>query len=224
VLEDARMRLVDLSHTVSDGMVTYPGLPGPTISDHLTFEASHQVYAEGFEFTIGRIDMVSNTGTYLDTPGHRYRGRQDLSGLSLERCALLPALVVDGPPTGAVEVSAFAGLDVAGAAVLVRTGWSAHFGTEHYGAPEHPYLAADAARWLADAGAVLVGIDSVNIDDTRDGGRPVHTLLLGEEISIVEHLTGLDALPRTGATFTAVPVKVAGLSTFPVRAFATLPD
>jgi kynurenine formamidase len=215
--------LVDLSHTVSDGLVTYPGLPAPVVSDHLSFDASHQVYAEGFEFTIGRIEMVSNTGTYLDTPGHRYRGGQDLSGLPLEKCALLPAVVVDGPPTGAVELSAFAGLDVAGTAVLVRTGWSARFGTEAYGALEHPYLAADAAQWLAGAGAVLVGIDSVNIDDTRDGARPVHTLLLDAEIPIVEHLTALDRLPRTGATFTAVPVKVAGLSTFPVRAFATLP-
>jgi len=218
------MRFIDLSHTVSDGLVTYPGLPAPAISDHLTFEASHQVYAEGTEFTIGRIEMVSNTGTYLDTPGHRHRGRHDLSGLPLEKCALLPAVVVDGPSTGSVEVTAFSGLDVAGAAVLVRTGWSARFGTEEYGAPEHPYLATDAAEWLAAAGAVLVGIDSVNIDDTRTGGRPVHTLLLDREIPIVEHLTGLDQLPGTGATFTAVPVKVAGMSTFPVRAFATLPE
>jgi kynurenine formamidase len=208
---------------VSDGLVTYPGLPAPVISDHLTFEASHKVYAEGTEFTIGRIEMVANTGTYLDTPGHRHRGRHDLSGLPLEKCALLPAVVVNGPSTGPVEASAFAGLDVAGTAVLLRTGWSARFGTEEYGAPEHPYLATDAAEWLASAGAVLVGIDSVNIDDTRGGGRPVHTLLLDHEIPVVEHLTGLDQLPPTGATFTAVPVKVAGLSTFPVRAFATLP-
>ena len=218
------MRLVDLSHTVFDGLITYPGLPGPTISDHLTFEASHEVYSEGYEFTIGRIEMVSNTGTYLDTPGHRHRGRHDLSGLPLEKCAMLPAVVVDGTATGPVEVSAFAGLEVAGAAVLVRTGWSAHFGAEAYGALEHPYLATEAAQWLADAGAVLVGIDSVNIDDTRSGERPVHTLLLDREIPIVEHLTALDQLPRTGATFTAVPVKVAGLSTFPVRAFATVPE
>ena len=200
------------------------GCRAPSISDHLSFEGSHEVYDEGTEFSIGRIEMVSNTGTYLDTPGHRHRGRHDLSGLPLEKCALLPAVVVDGPATGAVEASAFDGLDVAGAAVLVRTGWSAHFGTERYGAPEHPYLATDAAQWLADAGAVLVGIDSVNIDDTRGGVRPVHTLLLDREIPIVEHLTGLDLLPHTGATFTAVPVKVAGMSTFPVRAFATLPD
>jgi arylformamidase len=218
------MRLVDLSHTISDGLVTYPGLPGPVISDHLSFEDSHALYAEGTEFQIGRIDMVANTGTYLDVPGHRHRDGHDLSGLPLEKCALLPAVVVTGPATGAVELSAFEGLDVTGAAVLVRTGWDAHFGTEQYGAPEHPFLATDAAAWLSDHGAVLVGIDSVNIDATPPrGDRPVHTLLLDREIPVVEHLTGLDQLPATGATFTAVPPRVAGMATFPVRAFATLP-
>jgi arylformamidase len=217
------MHLVDLSHTITHGLVTYPGLPAPVISDHLSFEDSHGVYAEGTEFTIGRIEMVANTGTYLDTPGHRHRDGHDLSGLPLEKCALLPAVVVTGPATGAVELSAFEGLDVAGAAVLIRTGWDAHFGTARYGDPGHPFLATDAASWLADHGAVLVGIDSVNIDATPpQGDRPVHTLLLAREIPVVEHLTGLEGLPETGATFSAVPVKVAGLSTFPVRAFATL--
>lgn len=218
------MRFIDLSHTVSDGLVTYPGLPAPRISDHLSFEDSHEVYAEGTEFTIGRIEMIANTGTYLDTPGHRHRDGHDLSGLPLEKCALLPAVVVTGPATGEVGLAAFDGLDVAGAAVLVSTGWDAHFGTEQYGAPEHPFLATDAAAWLADHGAVLVGIDSVNIDATPPrGDRPVHTLLLEREIPVVEHLTGLEQLPATGATFSAVPVKVAGLATFPVRAFATVP-
>lgn len=216
-------RLVDLSHTVSDGLVTYPGLPAPVISEHLTFEESHAVYGEGTEFSIGRIEMVSNTGTYLDTPGHRHRGRHDLSGLPLEKCALLPTVVVDGPATGAAQLWRFEGLDVSECAVLVRTGWSARFGTEEYGAPEHPYLATDAATWLADAGAVLVGIDSVNIDDTRGRTRPVHTLLLDREIPVVEHLAGLDELPTRGATFSAVPPRIAGMSTFPVRAFAILP-
>jgi kynurenine formamidase len=217
------MRLVDLSHTVSDGLVTYPGLPAPVISAHLSFEDSHAVYAEGTEFTIGRIEMVSNTGTYLDVPCHRHRDGHDLSGLPLERCALLPAVVVDAPATGAAGPDLFDGLDVAGAAVLVRTGWSAYFGAEEYGDPAHPFLATEAATWLADHGAVLVGIDSVNIDDTRAGERPVHTLLLAHGIPVVEHLTALDQLPATGATFSAVPVKVAGMSTFPVRAFAALP-
>jgi arylformamidase len=219
------MRLVDLSHTVSDGLVTYPGLPAPVISEHLTFDASHDVYAEGTEFSIGRIEMVSNTGTYLDTPGHRHRGGHDLSGLALEKCALLPALVVDGESTGPTGLAAFEGLDVAGHAVLLRTGWDVHFGTEAYGDPEHPYLATEAALWLADQGVTLVGIDSVNIDATPPrGDRPVHTLLLARDVPVVEHLTGLSGLPPRGATFSAVPVKVAGMSTFPVRAFATLPD
>ena len=218
------MRLIDLSHTVTAGMVTYPGLPGPEISDHHSFEDSHAVYAEGTEFTMGRIEMVSNTGTYLDTPGHRYRGHHDLSGLPLERCAMLPAVVVDGPATGAVEASAFAGLDLAGTAVLLRTLWDVHFGTDRYGDPKHPYLATAAAQRLVDAGAVLVGIDSVNIDDTRGRERPVHSLLLAAEVPIVEHLTGLDQVPDTGATFTATPVKIAGMSTFPVRAFAVAPS
>ena len=221
---DDAMRLIDLSHTVTAGLVTYPGLPGPEISDHLSFEDSHAAYAEGTEFTIGRISMVSNTGTYLDTPGHRHRGRHDLSGLALERCALLPAVVVDGPATGPVEASAFEGLDLAGTAVLLRTRWDAHFGTDRYGDPTHPYLATDAAQLLVHAGVVLVGIDSVNIDDTQGGERPVHTLLLDADVPIVEHLTGLDQLPETSATFTATPVKVAGMSTFPVRAFAVAPD
>jgi kynurenine formamidase len=169
--------------------------------------------------------MVSNTGTYLDTPGHRHREGHDLSGLALERCALLPALVVEGESTGATGLAPFEGLDVAGHAVLVRTGWDVHFGTETYGAPEHPYLATEAALWLADQGAALVGIDSVNIDATPPrGDRPVHTLLLARDIPVVEHLAGLSALPPTGATFSAVPPKIAGLSTFPVRAFATLPE
>ena len=218
------MRLIDLSHTISDGQVTYPGLPAPVISEHLTFDASHAVYDAGTEFSIGRIEMVSNTGTYLDTPGHRHRGGHDLSGLQLEKCALLPALVVEGEVTGATGLAAFEGLDVAGHAVLVSTGWDLHFGTEAYGDSEHPYLATEAAEWLADQGVALVGIDSVNIDDTRGGVRAVHTLLLEREIPVVEHLTGLSALPPSGATFTAVPPKVAGMSTFPVRAFATLPD
>ena len=219
------MHLVDLSHTITDGLVTYPGLPAPVISDHLSFEDSHQVYAEGTEFSIARIEMVANTGTYLDVPGHRHRGGHDLSGLPLERCALLPALVVQGEATGPTGLAAFEGLDIAGHAVLVRTGWDVHFGSESYGAPEHPHLATEAAEWLADQGVVLVGIDSVNIDATPPrGARPVHTLLLEREIPVVEHLTGLSALPPTGATFTAVPPKVGGMSTFPVRAFATLAD
>jgi kynurenine formamidase len=165
--------------------------------------------------------MVGNTGTYLDTPYHRYRDGWDVALLRLEQCVDLPAVVVDAG--GEVGADVFAGLDVKGAAVLVRTGWDRHWRTEEYGDPDHPFLTEAAARHLATAGAVLVGIDSVNIDDTRGGERPAHTTLLGADVVIVEHLTGLDALPATGARFTAVPPRVAGLGTVPVRAFARLP-
>ncbi|WP_040336583.1 cyclase family protein [Candidatus Blastococcus massiliensis] len=217
------MRYVDLSHVVRSGMVTYPGLPVPEIGLHLGFDESRGTYASGTEFQIGRIAMVGNTGTYLDTPAHRYREGHDLAGLPLERCAGLPAVVVRaagrGHPLGATP---FAGLDVAGAAVLVHTGWDAHWGTERYLDRDHPHLTEDACRALVDGGAALVGIDSVNIDDTLGDARPAHTVLLGAGIPVVEHLTGLAGLPDAGAVFSAVPVAVEGLATFPVRAFATL--
>ena len=214
------MRLIELSHPVEHGMTTYPGLPGPEISDHLSYDDSHAVYTAGTEFTIGRITMVSNTGTYLDTPFHRHRGGHDLAGLPLERCALLPTLVVDG--TGVIGAEVLDGLEVTGHAVLFRTSWDGHWRTERYGAAEHPSLGADTTQRLVDGGAALVGIDSVNIDATSTGERPVHTALLAAGIPIVEHLTGLDALPSTGARFTATPVAVRGMGTFPVRAFASL--
>ncbi len=205
-------------------MVTYPGLPAPVIDDHLSFEASAAHYAPDTEFTIGRITMVANTGTYLDTPAHRFRDGHDLSGLALERCAQLPAVVVDvGKQTGAIDPDWFTDRTVGGAAVLLRTGWDVHWGTDQYGDPTHPYLTEAAARALADAGATLVGIDSVNIDDTAGDERPAHTVLLAEGIPVVEHLTNLDQLPSSGATFTAVPAAVSGLATFPVRAFAAVP-
>jgi len=216
------MRLVDLSHLIEDRMITYPGLPGPEVGAHLTFEASAEHYAPGTEFSIGRVSMVGNTGTYLDTPAHRFREGHDLSGLRLEACALLPAVVV-GVGDGPVGAEAFEGLDVGGAAVLLRTGWDRHWGTDRYGDPIHPHLTADGARELVDRGAALVGIDSVNIDDTTTGERPAHTALLAAGIPIVEHLTGLDGVPAAGATFTAVPPAFRGLATFPVRAFASVP-
>jgi kynurenine formamidase len=215
------MRLVDLSHVIEDGLVTYPGLRGPRISEHLTFEASRSHYADGTEFSIGRIDMLANTGTYLDTPAHRFPGGHDLSALPLDRCADLPAVVVDA--NGTVTANDVAGVELAGAALLLRTGWDAHWGTERYGERDHPHLTADAAQAVVEAGVALVGIDSVNIDATTTGERPAHTRLLRAGIPIVEHLTGLDQLPATGARFTAVPPLIVGMGTFPVRAFATLP-
>ncbi|MEP6688412.1 MAG: cyclase family protein [Gemmatimonadales bacterium] len=216
------MTFVDLSHTIEHGMTTYPGLPGPLICDFLSREASRGHYAPGVEFQIGKIEMVANTGTYLDAPFHRYADGKDLSALPLSSLAGLDAIVIHGPAHGlAVDRDAFTGRLVRGKAVLVRTGWDLHWGTPSY-LEGNPYLTADAAAYLADEGAALVGIDSLNIDDIKDLARPVHSTLLAAEIPIVEHLCHLGRLPEGGFRFSAVPPKVAGFGTFPVRAFATL--
>ena len=213
--------LIDLSHTIEHGMTTHPGLPAPLICDYLSREASRAQYAPGVEFQIGRIDMVANTGTYLDSPFHRYPDGKDLAALPLERVAGLDAVLVRVPAGAprAIGWAAFERLGLQGRAVLVATGWDRHWRTERYGR-ENPFLTADACERLRDAGVSLVGIDSVNIDDLGDPARPAHSILLGAEIPIVEHLTNLAALPDGGLRFSAVPPKVAGFGTFPVRAFA----
>jgi kynurenine formamidase len=215
------MPFLDLSHTIEHGMTTHPGLPGPLICDFLSREASRGRYAPGVEFQIGKIEMVANTGTYVDSPFHRYADGRDLSALPLESLAGLEAVLVEGARSGPVGRDAFSGRDVRGKAVLVRTGWDAHWGTPAYLA-NNPFLTAEAAAYLVAHGAALVGIDSVNIDDLGDLARPVHSALLGAEIPIVEHLCGLGPLPAEGFRFTAVPPKVAGFGTWPVRAFAAL--
>jgi arylformamidase len=207
-------------------MVTYPGLPGPIVCDFLSREASRPNYAEGTEFQIGKIELVGNTGTYVDSPFHRFPDGKDLAELPLASLADLPGIVVEARDRGrAVGVERLAaaldGVAVRGRAVLVRTGWDVHWRTERY-LDGHPFLAGEAADWLVAAGAALVGIDSLNIDDTANGQRPVHTALLGAEIPICEHLTNLGALPGAGFRFSAVPVKVKGMGTFPVRAFAVV--
>ena len=216
-------RLIDLSHVVEAGMPTYPGLPGPVISEHLSREASRAHYAEGTTFHIGKIEMVGNTGTYIDSPFHRWADGPDLAALALEQVADLEGLVFRADPSRRAigpELFAPAGTDgVRGKAVLVHTGWSRHWGTDAY-FHGHPFLTQDAAQWLADAGVALVGIDSLNIDDTADGRRPVHSILLRAGIPIVEHLCRLEELPDSGFRFHAVPVKVRGFSSFPVRAYA----
>lgn len=216
-------RLVDLSHPIHDGMVTYPGLPGPEIGDHLSRDASRSHYAEGTEFHIGRISMVANTGTYVDVASHRFADGADLAATPLTGLVDLPGVVVRVPagPT-AVDPLLLAPFEVAGRAVLLHTGWDRHWGAPRYGAGGHPYLTGDAADLLADKGAALVGIDSVNIDDTTDGTRPAHTTLLRHGIPIVEHLRGLDALPPHGFRFHAAPPMVVGMGSFPVRAYAVL--
>ena len=215
---------IDLSHEISAGLVTYPGLPAPVITPHLTREESRSRYAPGTEFAMDTITMIGNTGTYLDSPFHRYEGGTDLAGLPLESLADLPTVVFrhEQATTRGIEAAVFDAQDLAGTAVLLHTGWDRHFSTPAYlsGAP---FLTEAGSRALVDAGVALVGIDSLNIDDTESGGeRPAHSLLLAAGIPVVEHLTGLGGLPDRGARFFAVPPRVRDFGTFPVRAFARL--
>ena len=223
----ASHRVVDLSHPIRAGLVTYPGLPAPTITPHLTREDSRARYAPGTEFAMDVITMIGNTGTYLDSPFHRYAEGPDLAGLDLASLVGLRAEVFhleDAWDAGrrGIRPETLADRDVRGAAVLLHTGWDRWFGQPEYGTGA-PFLTGAGAQWLIDAGAVLVGIDSLNIDDTESGGeRPAHSLLLGAGVHVVEHLTNLGELPPQGARFTAAPPAVEGFGTFPVRAFAEI--
>jgi kynurenine formamidase len=215
-------QVIDVSHAVEDGMITYKGLPAPIICDYLSHEESRKHYAEGTEFHIGKIELVANTGTYVDAPFHRFADGKDLSELPLDSLANLETVVVRPDGGRVIDRDRFENLgDLAGKAVLVNTGWDANWRTDQY-FEGHPFLTREAAEYLVEAGAALVGIDSLNIDDTEDGKRPVHTALLGADIPIAEHLCGLDQLPDRGCRFFAVPVKVKGFGTFPVRAFAMI--
>lgn len=220
----SKNKLVDVSHTVEHGMITYKGLPAPVISDYLRREDSQTRYAPGTEFHIGKIEMVANTGTYLDSPFHRYARGKDLSALDLSSLANLDGIVVRciDREGAAITEQSFTGLDVKDKAVLVHTGWDKHWRTEEYSNGNHPFLTEGAATYLAKNAAVLVGIDSFNIDATSDGNRPAHSVLLGHDIPIVEHLCGLGDLPDSGFKFFAVPVKVREFGTFPVRAFGII--
>ena len=214
-------KLIDLSHSIEHSLITYKGLPAPIICDFLSREQSKTHYAPGTEFQIGKIEMVANTGTYLDSPFHRYEHGKDLSELDLESLADLDGQVVRAKSEGqrAIDQGALDEIDVRGKAVLIHTGWAAHWRTDQY-FEGHPFLTKDAAQFLADEDAALVGIDSYNIDDTADLSRPAHSILLGAGIPIVEHMCNLEQLPDHGFRFFAVPVKVIGMGTFPVRAFA----
>ena len=210
---------VDLSHSVEHGMITYKGLPAPVISDFLSREDSRNHYDPGTEFHIGKIEMVANTGTYLDSPFHRYARGKDLAHLALESLANVDGIVVHCFDR-AIDEQTLDGVEVQGKAVLFHTGWDVHWRTETYWNGEHPFLTEACATRLAKSGATIVGIDSYNIDSTQDGKRPAHSILLGHDIPIVEHLCGLRELPDSGFKFFAVPVKVREFGTFPVRAFA----
>src|SRR6185503_8490634 len=215
-------RLIDVSHTVEHGMITYKGLPAPLICDYLSREASRARYAPGTEFQIGRIEMVANTGTYIDSPFHRYADGIDIAGLPLDGLVSIECVVVriDDDVTS-IGPDCFNDLDFRGKAVLVNTRWDRHWRTDQY-FEDHPHLSEASARRLIEGGAILVGIDSYNIDSVATGARPVHTLLLGRGIPIIEHMCSLDEVPDTGAFLTAAPVAVRGIGSFPVRAFATL--
>lgn len=215
------VNFIDLSHTIESGMITYKGLPAPLICDYLSRERSRDFYEAGTEFQIGKIEMVANTGTYLDCPFHRFEHGDDLSQVTLERCANLQGVIIEADYRSGIEIGRklFEEKDVRGKAVLVNTGWSAHWRTDTY-FENHPFLTEEAAIFLRDAGAVLVGIDSHNIDDTRGRSRPVHSALLKAGILIVEHLCNLHALPKKHFYFNAVPPKFKGVGTFPVRAYA----
>jgi kynurenine formamidase len=216
-------RIVDLSHVIEHGMTTYKGLPGPLMCDFWERESTASNFDDGSSFQIGRIDMVANTGTYVDSPFHRYSDGIDLADLQLPSLADLPGIVIRRPWENGIEigVDAFEDREVRGRAVLVQTGWDRHWRTERY-LSEHPFLTADAAQWLVENGAAFVGIDSHNIDDTRTRSRPVHSNLLAAEIPICEHMTNLGSLPDEDFRFSAVPPKVRGMGTFPVRAYAVL--
>jgi kynurenine formamidase len=214
------MNLIDLSHTIEHGMITYRGLPAPLICDFLSREASRLLYTEGTEFHIGRIDMVANTGTYLDSPFHRYADGKDLADLPLTSLAALEGIVVRSS-SARITSDTFAGLDLRDKAVLVQTDWDRNWGTDAY-FEGHPFLTVDAALFLKESGVKLVGIDSYNIDDVQDKRRPAHSILLGADIPIVEHITGLGQLPTTGFRFFAVPPKVRAFGTFPVRCFGVV--
>jgi kynurenine formamidase len=221
--QEQEPRLIDVSHVVHDGMITYKGLPAPIICDFLSREASRDHYAEGTEFHIGRIDMVANTGTYIDAPFHRYAHGKDISQLPLSSLANLEGVVVrvDSSHGKSIDVSEFENINVRAKAVLVHTGWDVHWGSDQY-FEGHPFLTREAAQYLVEKEVKLVGIDSLNIDDTSDGHRPVHTILLGAEIPIIEHLCNLGSLPECDFKFFAVPVKVKDFGTFPVRAFGII--
>jgi len=220
------MHIIDLSQTMKDGLQTYKGLPEIHVCSHLSREDSRKYYEDGAEFQIDDIHLTGSSGTYIDSPFHRYKDGKDLAALSLSATVNLPGIVIRAPsasPWAAVGLPAIKDKDVKGKAILIETGWCRHFGTPDY-YEGHPFLAAEAAQYLRDAGAVLVGIDSHNIDDTRGRTRPVHTTLLGAEIPIIEHMTNLSALPDQGFRFFAAPIKFEGVGTFPTRAYALLDD
>ena len=216
-------RYIELSHTIEDGLITYKGLPAPIVCDFLSREASREHYAEGTEFQIAKIEMVANTGTYIDCPFHRFEDGDDFSKIGLERFADLEGIVIRVPYTESLEIGVahLEPFDLKGRAVLFHTGWDAHWNTDKY-FENNPYISQEAATYLRDASVSLVGIDSLNVDDSTQKSRPVHSILLGSGVLIVEHLCNLSSVPDNGFTFSALPPKFKGVGSFPVRAMAAV--
>lgn len=223
-MSNKKNTLIDLSHIIEDGLITYKGLPAPIICDFLSREDSKQIYEKGTQFQIGKIEMVTNTGTYIDCPFHRYKDGKDMSEVALERFVDIESVVIRVPHTETIEITKehLKGYSIENKAVLIATGWDKYWNTDAY-FENNPFLTKKAAEYLKAANVKLVGIDSHNIDDTRGNARPVHTILLGAEILIVEHLSNLHSLPNDGFTFSAVPPKFKNVGTFPVRAYANIP-
>lgn len=220
--KQADCTLIDVSHSVEHGMITYKGLPAPIICDYLSREASKKNYQKGTSFQIGTVTMASNTGTYVDVPFHRYEDGKDLSEFQLSRLANLDGIKIDiSSSVKSIEVEHLKNFDLRNKAVLLNTGWSKHWRTEHY-FENHPFVSESAANYLLEQGVLFVGIDSHNIDDTNGDTRPCHSILLANDIAICEHMTNLSELPVSGFKFFAVPVKMKGMGTFPVRAFGLI--
>lgn len=213
------MRIIDLSHTIEDGMITYKGLPAPVICDFLSRPESRKFYALGTEFHIAKIEMVSNTGTYIDCPFHRFAEGKDFTEIALEQLVDIPASIIHLPGKKVIDQGDLEHRDLSDRAVLIHTGWDRHWRTDQY-FEDHPYLTEAAARYLQETGVRLVGIDSLNIDDTTNKTRPVHTILLGSEILIIEHLCNLSKIPEQDFLLTAAPPRISGVGSFPVRVYA----
>lgn len=216
-------RFVEVSHPVVAGMKTYPELPEPAVEVNMDYDASHARYHDKAEFLIASLHLCGNTGTYVDSPVHRFRGAADLAALPLERLADLETVVLDCEGERAIGPEALTDVELRYRAVLIRTGFSRHWATPQYFSEPNPFLTAEACELLVRAGALFVGVDSLNIDDVADFARPAHTTLLGAGIPICEHMTNLEAVPASGGRLHAVPIAWVGGASFPVRAYVVAP-
>ena len=217
--------IVDLSHPIRPDMQTYPGLDPPQLRTVISRSVSARRLDGGVAFEIEALTLVGNTGTYLDAPFHYHADRADIAELPLQRLVNVPIVMIRAVGLIAVHAELFGDPSrLWGAAVLVHTGWSRHWGTPRYLEFDNPYITADAVDQLIAANPAVVGIDSLNIDNPNDPRRPAHTGLLAADIPIIEHLTNLNAVPDQNARLIALPAPIKGMASFPVRAVAVRPD